>query len=71
LQQQKRQQPLCWESGQLVFSWLRRVEQEAGANVLAFWRHCLQSGAPDEQEALVDLLKGQHPASWYRHLTQL
>lgn len=70
LQRQKRQQPLCWESGHLAFSWLRQVEREAGADVLAFWRHCLHRGDPDEQATLVDVLKQQHLASWYRHLTQ-
>lgn len=70
LQQQKRQQPLCWESGYLVFSWLHQVEQEAGAEMLAFWQRCLQHGSPEEQEPLVELLKQQRPDGWYRHLTR-
>jgi hypothetical protein len=69
LQTQKRQQPLCAESGYLCCSWLRQVEQRAGPEILPFWQRGLQSGSFEEQERLVDLLKQQHFISWYRHLT--
>jgi hypothetical protein len=69
LQKQKRQQPLCSESGQFCCSWLRQIEQHAGPEILPFWQQSLQSGSLEEQELLVDLLKQQRFVCWYRHLT--
>jgi hypothetical protein len=70
LQKQKRQQPLCYGSGQLAFEWLSTVEQLAGKDILSFWQRSLWYGSLDEQELLVDILKNHRLESWDRHLIQ-
>lgn len=69
LQTQGIQQSIGLDKGYLDCSWLTRIEEAVGQEVLACWS--AQLGTPtsqDEREHLVDALKNRHIGAWMKHL---
>jgi hypothetical protein len=71
---QGQRQSLCVGSGALECGWLMNVQERIGGGVPGFWQAQLsanEKGTRDEQEALLDCLKGRRADAWLAHLRAL
>ena len=71
---QGQQQSLCVGSGVLECAWLLNVQERTGRGGLGFWQAQLSvkaHGTREEQECLLDCLKGRRADAWIAHLRAL